>query len=112
MFTKMSTRVRAKNFTYLSAEKLEGIGSCLSVLKSTHVPGHFMEFGVALGGSSICIASELDAGRSFFGFDLFGMIPPPSERDGPGTQARYETIKSGKSRGIAAINITVTKTIF
>ena len=62
--------------------------------------GDFAEFGIALGGSSICIASALDGKRSFFGFDVFEQIPPPSERDGPNASARYSQIVSGESSGI------------
>ena len=33
-------------------------------------------------------------------YDVFGMIPPPGEEDGPDVHQRYEIIKSGKSEGI------------
>ena len=32
--------------------------------------------------------------------DVFGLIPPPSERDGEDVQARYATIAGGKSKGL------------
>jgi hypothetical protein len=47
-----------------------------------NITGNFLEFGIALGGSAICLASEIGDGRRFLGFDVFGTIPPPSERDG------------------------------
>jgi hypothetical protein len=34
-------------------------------------------------------------------FDVFGMIPPPSEKDGEDVHQRYQTILSGESKGIA-----------
>ncbi|KLI65206.1 hypothetical protein AAV99_03480 [Aurantiacibacter marinus] len=40
-------------------------------------------------------------GRSFHGFDVFEMIPPPtSEKDGEKAHQRYEAIRDGKSKGI------------
>ena len=34
-------------------------------------------------------------------YDVFGMIPPPSDRDGADVHRRYATIKAGGSKGIA-----------
>lgn len=92
--------VRSRQLTYLSAEKLGSLFDCLEFVRRTRVDGDFVEFGIALGGSSICIASALDGHRHFFGFDVFEQIPPPSERDGPEASARYEQIASGESQGI------------
>jgi asparagine synthase (glutamine-hydrolysing) len=40
-------------------------------------------------------------GRRFHGFDVFGMIPPPtSAKDDTKSQARYATIRAGRSAGI------------
>jgi O-methyltransferase len=69
-------------------------------VKKNGVSGDFVEFGVALGGSAICIASELDGERRFNGFDVFGTIPPPGARDGEKPQQRYEIIAAGQSEGI------------
>ncbi len=33
-------------------------------------------------------------------YDVFGMIPPPSAKDGADVHRRFETIRSGRSRGI------------
>lgn len=62
----------------------------------------FFEFGVALGGSAILIASAASRlRRPFFGFDVFGMIPPPlSEMDDAKSKERYETIVGGRASGI------------
>ena len=101
MFKEISARVRHAGLTYLTQNKLDSMEACLQSLKLQDVPGDFLEFGVALGGSAICIASELDdAVRSFIGLDVFGMIPPPSEKDGASPNERYKTIKAGKSQGI------------
>ncbi|PZR81744.1 MAG: asparagine synthase [Hyphomicrobiales bacterium] len=100
MFMETASKVRKKNLTYLNNDRLENMNSCINSIKRKRVPGEFLEFGIALGGSAICIASELDDDRRFIGFDVFGMIPPPGEKDGPGPNERYETIKTGRSVGI------------
>ncbi len=99
-FEAIAERVRSMKLTYLGKDKLTEIGACLTSLKQIDVEGDFLEFGLALGGSGICIASELDGVRSFWGLDVFGMIPPPGEHDGPVPLNRYHVIKSGKSSGI------------
>ena len=33
-------------------------------------------------------------------YDVFGMIPPPGERDGADVHQRYATIAAGASKGI------------
>jgi hypothetical protein len=93
MFMETASKVKEKNLTYLGDDKLESMSSCISSIKMNGVPGDFVEFGIALGGSGICIATELDNGRRFIGFDVFGMIPPPSNKDGPGPNERYEAIR-------------------
>jgi O-methyltransferase len=100
MFMETASKVKKKNLTYLGNDKLESMNSCIASIKRNGVPGDFLEFGIALGGSGICIASELDGDRRFIGFDVFGMIPSPGEKDGPGPNDRYEIIKSGGSPGI------------
>lgn len=100
MFMETATKVKREKLTYLSDSKLRSMNSCIASVKKNKIPGDFLEFGIALGGSGICIAKELDSGRRFIGFDVFGMIPPPSEKDGAGPNERYETIKSGGSTGI------------
>jgi asparagine synthase (glutamine-hydrolysing) len=100
MFMDIASKVRQRNLTYLGVDRFESMNSCLQSIKQRKIPGDFLEFGIALGGSAICIASELDRDRRFVGFDVFGMIPPPGEKDGLGPNERYETIKTGRSAGI------------
>lgn len=100
MFMDTAAKVKEKNLTYLSDDKLRSMDSSIASIKRNGIPGDFLEFGLALGGSGICIASELDGDRRFIGFDVFGMIPPPGEKDGPDPNHRYEIIKSGASAGI------------
>ncbi len=91
--------VLADRLTYLSLAKLERIERALREVRD--VPGDRVEFGVALGGSAIILASHGGDDARFIGFDVFAMIPPPtSDKDDAKSRARYETIQSGQSRGI------------
>lgn len=98
----LAERVRREGLTYLSPQKLQRIEAELSRVSAGSVAGDFLEFGVALGGSAIVIATAARAaGRRFAGFDVFAMIPPPaSEKDDDKSRRRYETIRTGQSKGI------------
>jgi O-methyltransferase len=89
-----------KKLTYLSPSRLESILDAADTIKTENVEGDFVEFGIALGGSGICLAKSLNKGRRYVGFDLFGTIPPPSEGDGARPHERYTVIASGQSKGI------------
>jgi O-methyltransferase len=96
--SQLSRTVTDEGLTYLSPTKLRRMQETLDSVQD--IEGDFAEFGVALGGSAILIANEA-GGRKFHGFDVFGMIPEPaSEKDDQKSKSRYETIKSGVSRGI------------
>ena len=92
--------VRDRKLTYLSPKKLRSLLNAVDAVTLAEVPGDFLEFGVALGGSGICLASRLEPGRRYLGFDVFGMIPPPTEADGEAVGRRYRTIAEGRSEGI------------
>lgn len=93
-------KVREKKLTYLTERKLESIASTCLEIEQNQVPGDFIEAGCALGGSSIVIAHAKATGRKLFIYDVFGMIPPPTDMDTPDVHARYDVIKSGESNGI------------
>jgi len=95
-----AAQIKSLGLTYLSYEKLASLLRLVRQAKANGVSGDFVEFGVALGGSAIFIASELDAGRAFYGYDVFGMIPPPGEQDDEKSRRRYAVISSGKAVGI------------
>lgn len=98
--TRLARGVRRQNLTYLSQAKLVTLERMLDRVKRRGVSGDFLECGVALGGSAILIADKLDGARAFHGYDVFGMIPPPSESDGADAHDRYAVIAAGKSNGI------------
>lgn len=93
--------MRREQLTYLSIEKLANLESCIRDVNASCVPGDVHEAGVALGGSGIMLATLMGAGRRFHGYDVFGQIPAPSERDPEDAHMRYAVINSGKARGIA-----------
>jgi O-methyltransferase len=100
MMPRLAKQVRAAKLTYLANERFLSLAREIKRIKRDNIPGDFYELGIALGGSAIFIAGQLDGARKFKGFDVFGMIPPPTERDGEDTHIRYETIAQGKSVGI------------
>ena len=96
----LARRVVEKRLTYLRPEKLCLLMETVEALNAGGIRGNLAEFGVALGGSAICIASKLVAGRKFYGFDNFDLIPSPEPVDGERPNSRYQVIKSGLSPGI------------
>jgi asparagine synthase (glutamine-hydrolysing) len=98
--SEISQRIKQKNLTYLSCEKIINLEECLQDLKQNSVSGIFLEAGIALGGSAIIIASLMPEDANFRGYDVFEMIPPPSNEDDAKSKARYEIIKNGESKGI------------
>jgi O-methyltransferase len=46
------------------------------------------------------LATHLTPARALDGYDVFGMIPPPSDRDAADSHERYRAIAAGESRGI------------
>lgn len=83
--------------TFFTQEKLEERAKLLQSLST--VDGAFVEAGVALGGTAI-LTTHIASGRPVHLYDVFGMIPPPEHtKDTDDAKERYETIKSGASRG-------------
>jgi O-methyltransferase len=98
--SRVSREVKRERLTYLSWEKLANLEWCAETVRRDAVPGDVVEAGVALGGSAIVLAKHLTPERALDGYDVFGMIPPPSERDGADSHERYQRIESGESHGI------------
>jgi asparagine synthase (glutamine-hydrolysing) len=98
--SRLSRAVKDQKLTYLSDTKLLRLEQALR--QATTADGEFVEFGVALGGSAIMIANAAaSARRRFFGFDVFGLIPPPaSDKDDARSKTRYDVIASGQATGI------------
>jgi asparagine synthase (glutamine-hydrolysing) len=94
-------RVLAERLTYLGRADLAALAKMVRATELVGRPGLVIEAGTALGGSAIVMASAKAAERPMKVYDVFGMIPPPSERDGADVHARYDTIVRGESKGLA-----------
>jgi len=92
--------VRSQNLTFLSFAGLRTLSACITDLEQSEIPGLVIECGTARGGSAIVMAASKSADRGMMVFDVFGMIPPPTSRDGADIHRRYETIKSGAATGV------------
>jgi Macrocin-O-methyltransferase (TylF) len=93
-------RIRSERLTYLSERKLASLAHICRQIEESDLPGVFLEAGCALGGSAILLATLKRPARPLRIYDVFGMIPPPSEKDTQEVQARYQTIARGESSGI------------
>jgi O-methyltransferase len=100
LLSPTARRVKRDRLTYLSAAKLRSLEAAIKHVLAARVPGDIVECGVALGGSGIVLATHMDAGRTFHGYDLFGTIPPPSDRDPAEAHERYARISAGEAKGL------------
>ena len=64
------------------------------------MPGLLIEAGTARGGSAIVMAAAKARERPMKVYDVFGMIPPPTEQDGADVHERYEKIAGGQAKGV------------
>jgi asparagine synthase (glutamine-hydrolysing) len=97
---ELVVKVRERNLTYLSPKKLASIVDTCNSIEAKEIEGIFLEAGCALGGSAIVISQIKEDSRPFSIFDVFGMIPPPTEEDSQDVHDRYRTIVEGKSKGL------------
>ena len=93
-------KIKKESLTYLSYPRLASILDCIRTAEEQKIPGDLIEAGCALGGSATLISRIKSANRPFRIYDVFGMIPPPSENDDDDVHERYEVIRNGESEGI------------
>ncbi len=93
-------RVRREHLTYLKAEHLRDLAAAVRDLDANGTEGLVIEAGTARGGSAIVLAAAKRPERPMKVYDVFGMIPPPSEQDGPDVHARYAKIAAGEAKGV------------
>jgi hypothetical protein len=93
-------QVRKRRLTYLGYDALSDLEGTVRRLEAERVPGIIVEAGCALGGSTVVLGRTKHPERPLRAYDVFGMIPPPSDADGADIHARYETIVRGESEGI------------
>ena len=93
-------KIIRKRLTYLSIGALINLRDKIKQIEDQSVPGIILETGCALGGSAIQMASAKSKERELRLYDVFGMIPPPTDADDQDISVRYEEIKAGNSKGI------------
>ena len=94
-------QVREEHLTYLRRENLIALARIVAGLERSQIPGIIIEAGTARGGSAIAMAAAKTVERPMKVYDVFGLIPPPTEKDGTDVHERYEIISRGESRGLA-----------
>jgi len=92
--------VLREKLTYLTPADLAALARLVLHTERLGLEGLVVEAGTALGGSAIAMAAAKSPERPMKVYDVFGMIPEPSERDGDTVQQRYEDIKAGRSSGV------------
>jgi len=94
------SKIKRKRTTYLTTSKLISLLQTCRDIEKAKTEGLFIEAGCALGGSSILISKFKDKGRRLKIYDVFGMIPAPTDKDTKEVHVRYKAIVSGESKGI------------
>jgi len=92
--------VRADSLTFLEPEALSDLFEMIENYERNDMPGILIEAGCAAGGSSIVMAKAKSKQRPLHVYDVFGMIPPPSENDDKDVHDRYLVIRAGRAKGI------------
>jgi O-methyltransferase len=97
----LSRRVQSQKLTYLDFAALHDLQTAVREADRASRPGALIECGCALGGSAIVLAAARNRqDRPLWVYDVFGMIPAPSDRDGRDVQDRYSTIVNGEALGL------------
>jgi len=97
---KAIKRARAEHLTYLKPHNLRSLASVVAEAERAGRPGLIIEAGTARGGSAIVMAAAKAPERPMKVYDVFGMIPPPTEHDGPDVHERYRKISQGEATGV------------
>lgn len=95
-------KVRNECLTYLDKDALLDLFETVKNLQKHNKHGVLIEAGCALGGSAIVIASAKQINRKFYIYDVFGIIPAPTDKDDADVHDRYKEIKSGQSKGLGS----------
>jgi O-methyltransferase len=93
--------VREERLTHLSESQLTSLVSCVLEAETSGREGLVIEAGTALGGTAIAMAAAKSPERAMRVYDVFGLIPRPSDQDGADAQERYADIAAGRSRGLS-----------
>jgi hypothetical protein len=92
-------RARKEHLTYLKPDNLRDLAAGVLDVEKRGLDGLVIEAGTARGGSAIVMAAAKAPERPMKVYDVFGMIPAPSERDGTDVHERYAKITAGEAKG-------------
>lgn len=95
-------RVKRQKLTYLSGRALLELYDEVRRIEEEDLEGDLIEAGCALGGSAIIIASAKSRQRAFDIYDVFDIIPEPSQKNGEDVHDRYRDISGGEAKGIGS----------
>lgn len=93
-------RIRGRKLTHLSERKLAGLARSCREIEDKRLPGVLIEAGIALGGSTILLASLKQDARPLRAHDVFHRVAPPAADDPPEVHARYRAIRAGRPHGL------------
>jgi O-methyltransferase len=91
-------KVSADHLSYLHDPQILQLIS--SVRATAPSGGLIIEAGCARGGSAILMTAMKSRERPLRVYDVFDMIPPPSDQDGEDLKRRYGEIASGEAVGL------------
>jgi len=97
---KIIDLIHNDRLTYIEKNALIDLAKVVIENDKKSVNGAILEAGCALGGSAILLAKAKKKTRHLVLYDVFGMIPPPSVKDGQDVHERYHEIMAGNSQGI------------
>ena len=92
--------VTSEHLSYLGPANLAVLARLVREADLAGREGAVVEAGTARGGSAIVMASAKDPSRPMKVYDVFDMIPAPSERDDKDVHRRYARIVEGASKGV------------
>lgn len=118
---KCIREIRDNNLTFCAGnEKLERIMAAVDFCAKQVPGGRYMEAGVAMGGSALVIAAMKPKGASLDLYDVFEILPPPTEQDGEKSRIIYDKFINGGVTDLTSTNyigasenlLAFVKTIF
>jgi Macrocin-O-methyltransferase (TylF) len=98
---RLFDNLHSEGLTLLSKYALHDLCSLVVNNAKNKIQGAIIETGCAKGGSSIALALTKDTSTPLFVYDVFGLIPPPSDKDDRDSIQRYQEIASGKALVVA-----------
>lgn len=97
--TDVITSVQTERLTFLKPNQLYDLATIMRDIEEKAIPGLVLEAGTARGGSAIVLAKAKASERPMRVYDVFGLIPPPTEQDGADVHNRYAKIMNGEAKG-------------